>query len=74
MPGYLCFYQRTVRLRLRFNLTAAAGMPNLQALQANTALAQALQNSVLAGLGLYGTPGITAVFEGFSSDATVAAA
>jgi hypothetical protein len=68
LPGFLCTYRREVRLRLRLNTTTT-----LQALQANAALAVALRNGVVAGLGLYGVAGITSTFEGFSVAAVAGA-
>jgi hypothetical protein len=93
LPGYLCTYTRTVRMGLRFifmsnssSSSAAQQQQVLAALSSPTqslgpealAAVQALQTSLLAGLGLlqqaepaaYGGStdiGVAAVFEGFSA-------
>ncbi len=89
LPGYLCTYTRTVRVGLRFiNISNSSSAAQQQQLllappplgPEALAAAQALQTSLLAGLGLlqqaepaaYGGSaastdiGVTAVFEGFS--------
>jgi hypothetical protein len=85
LPGYLCTYTRTVRVGLRFtsNSSSAAQAQLLANPMGPDAIAasQALQASLLAGLGLlqqaepsaYGGSaastdiGVAAVFEGFSA-------
>ena len=61
LPGFLCTYRREVRLKLALNTSLT-----LQALQSDASVAIALRDGVLTGLGLYGLPGISASFEGFT--------
>ena len=65
---YACTYTRSVTLRLKLDTALS-----VQELQSDAGIASTLNSAFLMALGLYGAPGVTALFKGFVSEPSAAA-
>ena len=65
---YACAYTRSVTLKLKLDTALT-----VEQLQSDTSLASTLNGAFLMALGLYGKPGVTAVFKGFVQEPSAAA-